>query len=734
MTVHQLRQFTAVSLFAGGGGLTLGVEKAGFRSVFATDFEPSSSKTFAKNLPDVPFVLGDVQHLTRAQIENALGETKVDLVVGGPPCQGFSTLGDQNPADPRNGLFWRFVNIVDWLNPTCFLMENVNYLRTQYGGRYEREIIAAFEKLGYHVKVTTLNSADYGVAQIRKRVFFFGSRLSSDFEWPAATHGVGLKDYIGVGEALDGISSDALNHVHLRHSEKVIARYKLIPEGGRMPPPAELPEEIRRKNFGNTYKRLHRLRPSLTLVPGNNAFPIHPVEDRSLSPREAARIQGFPDSYEFIGSRAEQCKLVGNAVPVLLSEHLGNAIRQHLISGNSVPKATYSDSNKVSNMLHSDVVPTQARQKSTGLTAVSFFTGVGGLTLGFLNAGVDVRASYDLKNSVARNFNVNFPDLKHETADVSKLSADDVRRSAGTDKIDIVFGGPPCQGFSIFGRRRFVNTQDHKPDQDERNEVSLKFIDLAIELAPRAIFMENVKGFLSTQRGETTYLAEVESRLSRAGYEFLHQVVNCASYGVPQSRERFILIAWKVGAKFIWPEAKHFQDPKSWQRRVMTVGDVITDLMDPSSYSDEFSHVPMNHKDLVVARYKLIPEGGRLPEGTMPDALKKGYRSDNVKNYSHVYKRLSMSAPATTMVPGHNAFPIHPVLHRTLTVREAARIQTFPDWMKFVGTRQQQCTLVGNAVPPLLAEIFASAIVKSLKGNFSSAGYKRDVYDLAAAS
>jgi DNA (cytosine-5)-methyltransferase 1 len=123
-----------------------------------------------------------------------------------------------------------------------------------------------------------------------------------------------------------------------------------------------------------------------------------------------------------------------------------------------------------------------------------------------------------------------------------------------------------------------------------------------------------------------------------------------------------------------------------------------------------------------------------LPEDKLPKRLQKGYRSDAVKNYSHVYKRLSMNAPATTMVPGHNAFPVHPVLHRTLTVREAARIQTFPDWMRFVGTRQQQCTLVGNAVPPVLAEIFAANIIKIIRGNYASNGFKRDVYDLAAAS
>ncbi|GAU83919.1 DNA cytosine methyltransferase [Bosea sp. BIWAKO-01] len=725
------KNLTAISLFAGGGGLTMGLHSAGFMSLLATDAERSSADTFKANFPDTAFHLGDVQHLTRSQIVAACGHLEIDLVAGGPPCQGFSTLGDQNPADPRNGLFWRFVRIVDWTRPKCFLMENVNYLRTQYGGRYEKEITLAFERLGYRVWVTTLNSADFGVPQVRKRVFFFGTRLSAEFDWPKPTHGPNRLPYTTVGSALENLPEGSRNHAHLNHSATVVARYKLIPEGGRMPPPGELPVEIRRKNFGNTYKRLHRERPSLTLVPGNNAFPVHPTAHRSLSAREAARLQSFPDEYFFAGSRAEQCRLVGNAVPPLLAKHIGEAIVSHIEASSTLIKDT-------SKLRRTKDAPTPvrlvSRQPSTsksGLTAVSLFSGIGGLMLGFINAGVRIATSYDLKNSVARNAEVNFPTIKHEKADIASLTSAEIENAAG-GPIDIVFGGPPCQGFSIFGRRRFVNTRDHKPDTDERNEVSLKFIDLAIELSPRAIFMENVKGFVSTQRGDTTYLAEVENRLQLAGYEYAHKVVNCASYGVPQSRERFILIAWKAGGTFVWPEPKHFADPKPWQRRVVTVGDVITDLMDPATHGEAFSHVPMNHKDLVVERYKLIPEGGKLPEGTMPDELRKGYRSTSVKNYSHVYKRLSMSAPATTMVPGHNAFPVHPVLHRTLTVREAARIQTFPDWMTFHGTRQQQCTLVGNAVPPLLAEIFATSIVKSLMGNFSSEGYKRDVYDLAA--
>ena len=733
-----MRKPTSISLFAGGGGMTLGARAAGFKTLFATDIERSSAETFAHNFPEVPYFHGDIRRLTRDHLLNYLKDESVDLVVGGPPCQGFSTIGDQNPADARNGLFWCFVRVVDWLKPNCFLMENVNYLRTQYGGRYEQEIVAAFERLGYKVWVTTLNAADFGVPQIRKRVFFFGTKLKQNFAWPEPTHGTDEVPHTSVWSAISDLRSASVsipNHTFLNHGDVVVSRYKLIPEGGRMPPPSELPEEIRRKNFGNTYKRLHRNKPSLTLVPGNNAFPVHPIENRSLSAREAARLQTYSDTHIFMGSRAEQCKLVGNAVPPLLAEKVATAIKKHM-QGKVPLKLATQHTVAAKDKTQPETASATRRHaiKMNGLTAVSFFTGIGGLMLGFMNAGFRIISSYDLKNSVEKNLELNFPDVSHVRGDVGELTLNEVKQNTGGQQIDVVFGGPPCQGFSIFGRRRFVNTQDHRPDEDERNELSLKYVDLAIGLNPKAIFLENVKGFVSTQRNDSSYLAEVEAKLSQAGYKVQHQVVNCAAFGVAQARERFILVAWKRDLQFEWPVPKHFEEPKSWQRPYLSVGDVISDLMDLRTHGEDFSHVPMNHKELVVERYKLIPEGGRLPENGLPEHLRKGYRSDNVKNYSHVFRRLSMNAPATTMVPGHNAFPVHPVLHRTLTVREAARIQGFPDWMRFVGTRQQQCTLVGNAVPPLLAEIFATNIAKSLKGNYQAAGYKRDIYDLAAAT
>lgn len=380
-----------VSLFAGGGGLHLGFMQEGYETAFATDIEAVAGATFAHNLPSITFHVGDIRHLTASVVSDFCGDGPVDVLIGGPPCQGFSTLGDQIQGDPRNALFEAFARVVRWTTPKCLLMENTSYLRSQYAGRYEEEIRSMLSSQGYRVYVETLNAADYGAPQIRKRVFFFGTRLPQPFVWPSPTHSRtndnGLPSYATVGPAIMDIADvketqGMQNHVPLNHSDIVVARYRLIPEGGRLPPPQELPEEIRRRNFGNTYKRLHRNRPALTLVPGNNAFPVHPTENRSLTPREAARLQGFPDDYVFAGSRAEQCKLVGNAVPVQLARALATAISEHLrrtyppVKSDEPIKGSLNEPDQSERKR----LVTRTRKAGRRPTAVSLFTGVSRLS------------------------------------------------------------------------------------------------------------------------------------------------------------------------------------------------------------------------------------------------------------------------------------------------------------------------------------------------------------------
>jgi DNA (cytosine-5)-methyltransferase 1 len=264
----------------------------------------------------------------------------------------------------------------------------------------------------------------------------------------------------------------------------------------------------------------------------------------------------------------------------------------------------------------------------------------------------------------------------------------------------------------MFGKRRFVNTRGHDPDKDPRNKLVNAFIEIVTELSPRWFVMENVQGLASLDDGQ--FLKDILKKFKKIGYENVEaRILNTADYGVPQLRKRLVIIGNKTGHVIPWPKKKFFKEPREWQDPYCTIGQVISDLAENSSYSKKTCHVPMSHKPLLVERYKMIPEGEKLDPEILPEKLKKGYRTESVKNYSHIHKRLHRNKPATTMVPGHNAFPIHPWLNRSLTVREAARIQTFPDEVEFLGPRQEQCIQVGNAFPPLLAEMIANNIRKA---------------------
>lgn len=324
-----MRKYKVMDLFSGAGGFLLGFEKEGFEIVLSTDFDEDCEKVHMTNRPDIPFVRADIRTLTNEQLDEYLNNQKIDVLIGGPPCQGFSTIGNRISSDPerrtkydpRNDLFKEYIRILNHLQPNVFVMENVKGIKTRDGGKIFEEIQKQFRETGYEFNFITLNAADYGVPQYRERVFFYGTKIDAHLEAPKATHGEGKSPYNVVLDAIGDLAhrgEEVPNHVPLKHGEINIRRYQLIPEGGRLPE-SDLPPELYRRNFGNTFKRLDRNKPSLTMVPGHNAFPIHPWLDRSLTVREAARIQTFPDDYIFCGRRDKQCMQVGNAVPVELA-------------------------------------------------------------------------------------------------------------------------------------------------------------------------------------------------------------------------------------------------------------------------------------------------------------------------------------------------------------------------------------------------------------------------------
>ena len=334
------------------------------------------------------------------------------------------------------------------------------------------------------------------------------------------------------------------------------------------------------------------------------------------------------------------------------------------------------------------------------LSFIDLFSGAGGLLRGFLDADYEPVFSVEVWAPAIATHKTNYPNVSVIDRDIRTITNEEIANYKG--KIDVIVGGPPCQGFSTIGKRLV---------KDPRNELVFEFIRFVETLQPKAFLMENVRGLLSSDGGKVKEAIEEEYR--RIGYKTISKVLCAADYGVPQIRNRvfFLGIRNDLNIEPSFPEKVRTPD------NYATVGSAINDLLGKENQVP--NHVPMKHNPTVAARIAFIREGEGIPKTGLPDEISHGSRSDykdnNIKNFSHVYRRLDRKKPATTMVPGHNAFPLHPVADRSLTVREAARIQTFPDDVVFEGTRQDQCIQVGNAVPVVLANALACHIAQLLK-------------------
>lgn len=706
--------FNIVSLFVGAGGLEVGFKEAGFDCLLASDNMPEAETTFKYNFPGVPFLCKDVRLITGAELKTLIGGKKVDVIVGGPPCQGFSNMGNKNSADPRNYLFESYVKIVDLLQPECFLFENVKGFYTMFEGRFFEKAINAFLKIKYNISFSIIDASHYGVPQKRERIIIFGSKKNKPFMFPnpnKLSFGK-IRSFTNVGEAINDLArkDDRVpNHIALNHSETVIRRYRLIREGGKLPKPSELPEDIRRKNFGNTYTRLNRNEVSSTIVPGNNALPVHPYLHRSLTPREAARIQTFPDGFIFQGDRRSQCILVGNAVPPLLAAKLANSVSNYLkgIDYEGIPPQKYVPLNSMYSRAKSN---SSKKVSRATLKFADLFSGIGGFTQGLEAAGLQCVLGVDNDKYAVDAYRLNNPSHDCLELDLSlRQNQKIVSNRLKKINVDLIVGGPPCQGFSIFGKRRFVNTKQHDLRSDKRNDLVFAFANIVKDVKPKWFIMENVPGILSAHNG--AYIKEIQRFYTKLKYRTEIKVINAADYGAPQKRRRVILYGTRTNLIIPWPKAKYFEEPESWQLPYRTVGEVLSDLADVSTFYKYKNHVAPKHAPLVVERLSYIKEGCKLDLTTLPRKLLMGLKTKKaVSNYSHVYKRLDRNKPSGTIVPGHNALPVHPTLNRTLTVREAARIQTFPDSYEFVGPIINQVLQVGNAFPCLVAQIFGERL------------------------
>lgn len=322
-------KMTYIDLFSGAGGFSLGFENKGFQNIFSIDIEPSFCETYKFNFPNHNLIVEDICRLTDAKIEELIKDTEVDVVIGGPPCQGFSIAGKIGRTfidDPRNKLFKEFVRVVKIVKPKFFVMENVARLYNHSKGQTRKEIILDFEKLGYKVECRILNSADYGVPQIRKRIIFIGSRLEQKIEFPVKSK----QKYVTVKEAIDqypallaGEESSIPNHISMKHSSQMLEKMSHISDGGNRD---EIPIALRPKTGdARKYIRYKSDEPAVC-VTGDMRKIFHYIQNRALTVRELAKIQSYPDDFIFKGSKISQQQQVGNSVPPKMAEAIADAI------------------------------------------------------------------------------------------------------------------------------------------------------------------------------------------------------------------------------------------------------------------------------------------------------------------------------------------------------------------------------------------------------------------------
>lgn len=325
-----------IDLFCGAGGLSEGFDKAGFNNLFAVEFNPTFAKTYKRNFPKHKLIIEDVKNITNDMIMGLLDGKSVDVIIGGPPCQGFSIAGNIGRTfidDERNSLFKEFVRFVALVKPKVFVMENVATMATHLKGKTIKEIVKAFESAGtgYKVKYEVLNTVNYEIAQERRRIVIVGIRndLCAEFSYPEKSHNVKtIKEVIGDLPALSsGEKSDIPNHIAMKHSAQMLEKMSYVKDGGNR---NDIPEGLRPKSGDvRKYIRYASNKPSVC-VTGDMRKIFHYNQNRALTCRELARIQTFPDSFVFEGSSIQIQQQIGNAVPPRLAYLIAKQVEEAL--------------------------------------------------------------------------------------------------------------------------------------------------------------------------------------------------------------------------------------------------------------------------------------------------------------------------------------------------------------------------------------------------------------------
>jgi DNA (cytosine-5)-methyltransferase 1 len=357
-------------------------------------------------------------------------------------------------------------------------------------------------------------------------------------------------------------------------------------------------------------------------------------------------------------------------------------------------------------------------------TVVDLFCGAGGLSEGFRQAGYRVLLGSDIDPTFGETFSRSHNGANFVAKPIQSLSSAEIIATTGLGKgqLDVLVGGPPCQGYSVYNHAR--------GEHDPRAGLFREYLRIVQDLAPKWLVMENVTGLLSISSGQLIHT--IADEISKLGYVVEWRVLRAEDYGVPQERRRVVFIANRVGAPILFPEIEYGNDLKPFT----TVWDAIGDLpllvdKDVADYSalpstDYQSKMRDGNPKLTnhygpklgnanQERIRHIPQGGSwrdIPFDLLPEGMKRAKRSDHTKRYGRP-RLTDLSCTILTKCDIHWGAYIHPIENRAFTVREAARLQSFPDDFVFYGSMTEQFVQIGNAVPPMMAKSVANSILLS---------------------
>lgn len=663
-----MSKYKVIDLFCGIGGFSYGFEMTdNFEVVLGVDIWDVALNTFSVNHHSTELLLEDLTLIPSSYWNKY--KNKIDVIIAGPPCQGFSIIGKRDVNDERNTLFEEVVRVTSIVNPKYVVIENVVGLlsmKNDQGLDIKKIIQSEFEKIGYRTAFKVLNAADFGVPQARKRVIFLISKdYPLDFPIPFYKE----NEYITVGNALGNIDPDGdeyfvpqsdfqklmsgrkniLNHYRRKSNELVTKRMSYIPEGGNW---KNIPEELGTGGgiHSNAYKRLDSTKPSITIKHAAKAMIIHPKRNRILTVREVARLQSFNDNFELTGSVSDQHQQLANAVPPLLGKAIADQIHKNL-----------------------------SLENSSKLTFIDLFSGIGGFRIAFEANGCKCVFSSEIDKYAIDTYADNFNDVPK--GDITMIDSNDIPNH------DILCAGFPCQAFSIAGNRLGFN--------DTRGTLFFDVARILKEKQPKAFILENVKGIINHDNGNTLNI--ILNTLDEIGYSFKYEVLNSKDFGIPQSRERWYCIGFR---KDLYVSADFFSFPTPNKTSISKINlkNIIQDISD--------SRYKITEKAEKNINYFLKEKNIEITDTTLAYEIRPSrcnFKSDGI-------------APTLTakMGTGGNNVPVVVKQKRKLTENECLQIMGFPKKFK-IKKGYQSYKQIGNSVVIPVIRLLAAELVQLLK-------------------